>query len=63
MNPATLKVRLLHDSVVGPADEPRGENHVGRSGEIHELDRWTALHLCHCHPEFPRAELIDKKGK
>ena len=58
-----LKVRLLHDTVIGAADEPRGPNKIGRAGDIVELERWTAMHLCQCHSEFPRAELVDKKGK
>jgi len=59
----TLKVKLLHDTIVAPAAEPRGVASYGKSGEIHELDRWTALHLCHCHEEFPRAELVKVKSK
>ena len=57
-NPATLKVKLLHDSIVAPATEPRGVATYGKAGEIHELPRWEALHLCHCNEEFPRAELV-----
>ncbi len=63
MNPATLKVRLLHDTIVGPASEPRGVAQYGKSGEIHELPRWEAMHLCHCHEEFPRAQLVGNKQK
>ena len=57
-----LKVRLLHDTVIGSATEPRGENVVGKAGEIVELPRWEAMHLCQCNAEFPRAELIKPKG-
>ncbi len=60
-NPATLKVRLLHDTVVGAASEPRGEPRYGKVGEIHELPKWEAMHLCQCHEEFPRAELVKEK--
>jgi hypothetical protein len=61
-NIANLKVKLLHDTIVAGASEPRGEAVYGRAGETHELPRWEALHLCHCHPEFPRAVLVEKKG-
>ncbi len=54
----TLKVRLLHDCVVAPASESRGEPRFGKTGEIHDLPKWEALHLCQCHEEFPRAELV-----
>jgi len=62
-NPANLKIRLLHDSIVAPATEPRGVATYGKAGEIVEMDRWTALHLCQSHPEFPRAELVKPTGK
>ena len=62
-NPATLKVRLLHGAIVQGASEPRGTAVYGKSGEVHELPRWEAMHLVQCHPEFPRAELIETKGK
>lgn len=61
-NPATIKVRLLHDTIVRGADEPRGEALYGKKGEVHEFDRWVGLHLCQCHPEFPHAELVKPKG-
>jgi hypothetical protein len=61
-NPAVLKVKLLHDTIVEGASEPRGVAVYGKSGEVHELPKWEALHLCHCHPEFPRATLITAKG-
>lgn len=63
-NPTTLKVKLLHDTIVEGASEPRGTAVYGKAGEIHELPRWEAMHLCQCHPEFPRAVLVtDKKGQ
>ncbi len=61
-NAHTLKVRLLHDTVVRGASEPRAQDQlIGKAGEIHEFDKWTATHLMQCHPEFPRAELPDGK--
>lgn len=60
-NIANLKVRLLHDAIVAPATEPKGVATYGKSGEIHELPRWEAMHLVQCNEEFPRAELINKK--
>jgi len=59
----TQKIRLLHDTIVAPASEPRGVATYGKVGDIVELDRWTALHLCQCHEEFPRAELVKAKSK
>ncbi len=62
-NAANLKVKLLHDTIVAGATEPRGQDQrIGRVGEIVELPRWEALHLCQCHPEFPRATLVTGKG-
>ncbi len=62
-NAHTLKVRLLHDTVVRGASEPKGQDQlIGKAGEIHEFDKWTALHLTQCHPEFPRATLVTAKG-
>ncbi len=62
-NAANLKVKLLHDCIVAGASEPRGQDQrIGKVGEIVELDKWTAMHLCNCHPEFPRATLVTAKG-
>lgn len=61
-NLANLKVKLLHDTVVEGASEPRGVAIYGKVGEIHELPKWEAMHLCQCHPEFPRATLVTAKG-
>ena len=36
-NPATLKVKLLHGTIVEGASEPRGEAIYGKVGEIHDV--------------------------
>jgi len=63
--PASFSIRLLHDCVISPPDQPRGVARHGKAGEIIkvpvEMPRWEAAHLCQCHPEFPRAEVV--KGK
>ncbi len=61
-NPARIRVKLLHDCIVEGASEPRGVAVYGKAGEIHDLPKWEALHLCHCNQEFPRAVLVEKKG-
>lgn len=63
VTPATLKVELLHDTIVAPATEPRGVATYGKTGETHVLPYWEAMHLVQCNDEFPRAKLVEAKRK
>lgn len=57
----TLKVKLNRGIIVASATEPRGEPTYGQPGEVVELDRWTALHLCNSNEDAPAATLVTKK--
>lgn len=57
--PNILKVKLNRDVLVSGATEPRGTDQVyGKAGQVHEFDRWTAMHLTS--GEYPAGELVTK---
>jgi hypothetical protein len=58
-NQNRLKVKLFRGVVVQGATEPRGEPTYGKPGEIHEFDRWEALHLTA--GDYPAGELVTAK--
>lgn len=59
-SPTRMKVKLLSGIILQGATEPRGEDQkYGETGQVVDLDIWTAKHLIVC----GKAEAFVQKGK